>query len=754
MHPAMTDSTWYGHARVADPAAQISAFVMSDDLRAGEHVASHRILELAARGAVVEVEGRDVDGVQKQTVAAGAEPGGGAGTVVPDPVEVVLPGYTHALYVHRFGVVVGRGNVPHQPMGERPDASIRIIHDQGETLGSLGKEAPADGRRNVSALACVRTFDLRILVDGRTAQGESRILGRGFHVESSCNDDASAVVWPFCSSSAPNERTVHPLHDRARKNPSDGCAVEEKDMNLRITKLGWATLAAFVASGCEPTPPNTPPPPEPHIEAEPEATDARVERIDDRAIASAVGALIVGDANVKQSTIRVSSRHGIVELIGTVGTLLERARATQLAETVRGVRAVSNRLVVAPTSRSDETIEDDVRQRLILDPVAELFEVTPTVENGVVTLKGHAQSWPERAFAERAAMSVHGVRDVINQVAVVAMERPDQAIFDDVVGRLRWDAYVRDGRMTVSVRDGVVELTGYVGSAGEKTRAALIAHVAGVTRVDVDELEVRTWGDSPTVRNRKSIYLPDTDIAAALSRTLAADPRIVAFSIEPEVDAGVVVLEGVVDYLGARRIAAELAASTTGVVQVVNRIRVEPTTNVADAFLEDRIELALGLNPLTSVSDIDVAVERGRAHLIGTVDSFFEKIEAENVAIGLRGIRAVDNDLRVEALARAAWTALPTFPPGPAPSLTAVFVATGVAVDKTDAELESHIERALSINARVEPSRIDVEANDGRVTLRGTVPSLVDLHLTELIVYASGAARVTNQLVVERALAF
>ena len=77
----------------------------------------------------------------------------------------------------------------------------------------------------------------------------------------------------------------------------------------------------------------------------------------DSELQSVVSARIREDRKVEQQGFTVSIKDGIVELTGRVDNVLSRDRATRLAEAVRGVRAVDNRMEVVPEKREDADIE-------------------------------------------------------------------------------------------------------------------------------------------------------------------------------------------------------------------------------------------------------------------------------------------------------------------------------------------------------------------------------------------------------------
>ena len=60
--------------------------------------------------------------------------------------------------------------------------------------------------------------------------------------------------------------------------------------------------------------------------------------------------------------------HGVAELEGIAPHLLASQRAALVAESIRGVRSVSNRIAVQAVDRPDGQIDADVDHALLLDP--------------------------------------------------------------------------------------------------------------------------------------------------------------------------------------------------------------------------------------------------------------------------------------------------------------------------------------------------------------------------------------------------
>ena len=347
--------------------------------------------------------------------------------------------------------------------------------------------------------------------------------------------------------------------------------------------------------------------------------------------------------------------NGVVGLDGTTTNVTARQRAIELASVIRGVRSVIDRIRVVPIwDVSDESLKADVREALFLDPATEEWEVEVEVADSLVELTGVVDSWPEKRLAGRIAGSVRGVREVANNITVENVRnRGDYEMKMEIEAMLRWDAYLNRSIIRVRVEDKTAVLTGSVCSLGEKVLAAKDAWVAGVTAVDLGDLEIVDCG-AGAIGPRPLTTAPPTDdeIAAAVNAALTLDPRVEAANIRIGVDGGEVTLRGRVSNLREQWAAAEDARNTTGVTGVVNRLQLRSDLFLPEILLPDP-ELALLVvgvldrDPYVERFDIGVAALGGTVYLTGSVDTAFERIRAEELAAGVVGVMEIKNHLEV-----------------------------------------------------------------------------------------------------------
>jgi osmotically-inducible protein OsmY len=214
--------------------------------------------------------------------------------------------------------------------------------------------------------------------------------------------------------------------------------------------------------------------------------------------------------------------------------------------------------------------------------------------------------------------------------------RSDEAIQQDVLEELKWDTRVRPNEIGVSVKDGIVTLTGWVDSYLKKIAAEEAAHrVPGVKAV-ANDIEVRLPGSAERT---------DADLAKAVLNALKWDAGIPTDKIDVTVSHGWVTLKGEVDYYFQKRDAERAVERISGVRGVTNLLTVKPQPTPQD--LKSQIEKALVRNAETDARRITVDVQGSKVILRGTVSAYAEKKAAEETAWSAPGVTEVDNRIIV-----------------------------------------------------------------------------------------------------------
>jgi osmotically-inducible protein OsmY len=220
-------------------------------------------------------------------------------------------------------------------------------------------------------------------------------------------------------------------------------------------------------------------------------------------------------------------------------------------------------------------------------------------------------------------------------------------------------------------------------------------------------------------------------------------PRLEGFALDVTVTDGVVSLSGAVDNLKAKRTAAEVAENTTGVLRVRNMIRVRPDDMPSDAAIHVDVEAALLREPYVEADQVSVAVDNGRLTLSGTVDTAFERAQAEDAAARVKGVIAIENNLLVddaEAYYRDPYVDEDwRFEAAPSRSQPAVS-------GKSDWEIAEDIREELWWSPYVDSTQVEVDVDNGLAILSGTVDTMEEWAAARSNAYEGGATAVANNL--------
>lgn len=157
------------------------------------------------------------------------------------------------------------------------------------------------------------------------------------------------------------------------------------------------------------------------------------------------------------------------------------------------------------------------------------------------------------------------------------------------------------------------------------------------------------------------------------------------------------------------------------------------TQEVSDARQESQIWTTFALSPNLRATDIKVTVLNGKATLSGSVGEDISKELAKQIALGVEGIKEVDNQITVQA---------DYVPPKPSPQRS-----YGELID--DATIASSIKGKLMWSTYTNGLTTSVVSVSSKVTLRGSADSAAAKELAgRLAMNTRGVVSVDNQLVI------
>ena len=212
----------------------------------------------------------------------------------------------------------------------------------------------------------------------------------------------------------------------------------------------------------------------------------------------------------------------------------------------------------------------------------------------------------------------------------------DSQLKSDVLSEIAWEPTVHSDSIGVTVKEGVVTLTGHLKSLAEKHAVERAARrVAGVRALAV-ELDV-----TPAAEHKRS----DSEIAKTVLTALRWHSWVPEERIRVEVEDGWVTLGGEVDWRYQATSAEQCIRPLVGVRGLTNNIGIKPRVSGKD--ISEEITAALTRHAQREASHIAIQVEGGVVTLQGKVDSLPEHDAALGVAWATRGVSRVVDKMEI-----------------------------------------------------------------------------------------------------------
>jgi osmotically-inducible protein OsmY len=207
---------------------------------------------------------------------------------------------------------------------------------------------------------------------------------------------------------------------------------------------------------------------------------------------------------------------GVVLLAGKATTLSDAYHAVGVTASVPGVRRVASEIqspdalgdaelwydgaydaaVYESSAAADTWITTAAKVRLIASSDTPGFDINVDTNNGIVTLFGVVASAQAKRAAEVEVRKVGGVKNVVNDLQVVAkanqdrVEREDDQVSKAIQARIDAIGGLEGSDIDIAVSNGVARLTGTVKSRSDQVAALTVTRsTAGVVRV-IDEMRL------------------------------------------------------------------------------------------------------------------------------------------------------------------------------------------------------------------------------------------------------------------------
>src|SRR5688500_11420615 len=193
----------------------------------------------------------------------------------------------------------------------------------------------------------------------------------------------------------------------------------------------------------------------------------------------------------------------------------------------------------------------------------------------------------------------------VAQTSAAAQARPtDEQLMSEIATRIANEKTLTPDAVKVTVKNGVVTLTGVVGKDADKAKAEELARVAGVVRVEnkltsrekatdavegtagavagaaktgaekTVEVSKKAAGATKTAVSKTGENITDCWITSRIKTKYMADEDLRASSINVDTNNHVVTLKGAVPTESARARALDMAREVEGVDKVVDNLKV------------------------------------------------------------------------------------------------------------------------------------------------------------------------------------
>jgi hyperosmotically inducible periplasmic protein len=200
---------------------------------------------------------------------------------------------------------------------------------------------------------------------------------------------------------------------------------------------------------------------------------------------------------LKDEHIKITSKDGVVTLSGSVANESHKPMAQDTAEALPGVKSVTDQIQITgdrPSENSDTWVSMKVKSALVFHRNVNAHKTEVYVKQGIVTLKGEADSQAQKELTGEFAKDVEGVKGVSNEMTVattapksdqtVGDKMDDASITAQVKGSLLSHRSTSVLNTKVSTTDGVVTLGGTAKNAAEKDLVTkLVTGIDGVKSV-------------------------------------------------------------------------------------------------------------------------------------------------------------------------------------------------------------------------------------------------------------------------------
>lgn len=217
---------------------------------------------------------------------------------------------------------------------------------------------------------------------------------------------------------------------------------------------------------------------------------------------------------------------------------------------------------------SDQSIKKDIVDNLYWDARVNASDIKVDVKGGKVTLSGSVPNHHNRYNAVLNAWSVKGVKSVGNDIKVKYPSEYAQPSINEMKTTIQnilfWNPVIDSSRINISIDDeGVVYLKGTVDQYFKKREVEKVTSgINGVSEI-INNIDVVP-----------SKSIPDEKIIEQVRSTCKRRYENGLDSVKINSENGIIELKGNVDNYANYREILEVAENTSGVVAIINNLKI------------------------------------------------------------------------------------------------------------------------------------------------------------------------------------
>ncbi|MDA3785521.1 MAG: BON domain-containing protein [Deltaproteobacteria bacterium] len=212
----------------------------------------------------------------------------------------------------------------------------------------------------------------------------------------------------------------------------------------------------------------------------------------DERIESAAKESYVFKTYLKDEDVRIESQDGVVALTGSVSEEAHKSLAQETVKALPGVRKVENKLEIKgedSAENPDLWLMTKVKTTLLFHRSVSGLKTKVDVKDGIVTLRGNADSEAQKDLVSEYVKDIEGVKEVKNEMSVaktptMADKIDDASITAQVKMALLFHRSTSAINTSVTTENGVVLLSGQASNEAEKELVTeIVADIQGVQSV-------------------------------------------------------------------------------------------------------------------------------------------------------------------------------------------------------------------------------------------------------------------------------